>query len=243
MIFKKFWFLDIISALCSIPIFVKKCFWVVKLFFKSPIFFAKLLFILATTAADGKFLALKCDNISNVGAHCVSLSPLGKGSGLITGSYHIPTAMLRARAVFTNTMSTQAYRSSGRPEVTYAIERIIEIELQCKLPIIKAFGINTMDDQEQVNAYHDFAEFFLFDSKPSSTEIPGGNAKQFDWSMINKSRINKQFFLSGGLNIDNIKDATNTEITNLFDVSSGVESNPGVKDSDKLKKFIDLIKN
>lgn len=123
------------------------------------------------------------------------------------------------------------------------VERIIEIEIQCKLPIIKAFGINTMEDLEQVNAYHDFAEFFLFDSKPSSTEIPGGNAKQFDWSIINKSRINKQFFLSGGLNIDNIKDATNTEITNLFDVSSGVESNPGVKDSDKLKKFIDLIKN
>ena len=76
---------------------------------------------------NGKFLGLKCDNISNVGAHCVSLSPLGKGSGLITGSYHIPAALLRARAVFTNTMSTQAYRSSGRPEVTYAIERIIEI--------------------------------------------------------------------------------------------------------------------
>ena len=76
---------------------------------------------------NGKFLGLKCDNISNVGAHCVSLSPLGKGSGLITGSYHVPAAILRARAVFTNTMSTQAYRSSGRPEVTYAIERIIEI--------------------------------------------------------------------------------------------------------------------
>ena len=76
---------------------------------------------------NGKFLGLRCDNISNVGAHCVSLSPLGKGSGLITGSYHFPTALLRARAVFTNTMSTQAYRSSGRPEVTYAIERIIEI--------------------------------------------------------------------------------------------------------------------
>ena len=76
---------------------------------------------------DGTFLGLKCDNLSNVGAHCVSLSPLGKGSGLVTGSYRIPAATLRARAVFTNTMSTQAYRSSGRPEVTFAIERIIEI--------------------------------------------------------------------------------------------------------------------
>jgi len=76
---------------------------------------------------DGRFLALRADNISNVGARCVSLSPLGKGSALITGSYDIAAASLRARAVFTNTMSTQAYRSSGRPEVTFAIERLIDI--------------------------------------------------------------------------------------------------------------------
>ncbi|MGV3651792.1 MAG: xanthine dehydrogenase family protein molybdopterin-binding subunit [Devosia sp.] len=76
---------------------------------------------------SGKFLALRADNVSNVGMRCVSLSPLSKGSGLITGSYVIPHATLRARAVFTNTMCTQAYRSSGRPEVTYAIERIVDI--------------------------------------------------------------------------------------------------------------------
>ena len=74
----------------------------------------------------GKFLALRADNISNVGARCVSLSPLGKGAGLITGTYDIPAATLRARAVFTNTPPTQAYRSSGRPEVNYAIERLVE---------------------------------------------------------------------------------------------------------------------
>jgi carbon-monoxide dehydrogenase large subunit len=56
----------------------------------------------------------------------VSLSPLGKGSALVTGSYAIPAATLRSRAVFTNTMPTNAYRSSGRPEVTYAIERVID---------------------------------------------------------------------------------------------------------------------
>jgi carbon-monoxide dehydrogenase large subunit len=78
-------------------------------------------------AADGRFLAMRADNISNVGACCVSLSPLGKGAALITGSYNIPAASLRARAVFTNTMPTNAYRSSGRPEVTFAIERLIDI--------------------------------------------------------------------------------------------------------------------
>ena len=76
---------------------------------------------------DGRFLAMRATNISNVGARCVSLSPLSKGAGLIPGSYAIPAATLRAVAVFTNTMPTNAYRSSGRPEVTFAIERLIDI--------------------------------------------------------------------------------------------------------------------
>jgi aerobic carbon-monoxide dehydrogenase large subunit len=76
---------------------------------------------------DGRFLAMRATNISNVGARCVSLSPLSKGAGLITGSYDIPVASLRAVAVTTNTTPTQAYRSSGRPEVTFAIERLIDM--------------------------------------------------------------------------------------------------------------------
>jgi carbon-monoxide dehydrogenase large subunit len=76
--------------------------------------------------AKGRFLAMRATNISNIGARCVSLSPLSKGAGLIPGSYAIPAATLRAVAVFTNTMPTNAYRSSGRPEVTYAIERLVD---------------------------------------------------------------------------------------------------------------------
>ena len=75
---------------------------------------------------DGRFLAMRATNISNVGARCVSLSPLSKGAGLIPGSYAIAAASLRALAVFTNTTPTNAYRSSGRPEVTFAIERLID---------------------------------------------------------------------------------------------------------------------
>jgi carbon-monoxide dehydrogenase large subunit len=75
---------------------------------------------------DGKFLALRATNISNVGAHCVSLSPLAKGCGLISGSYDIPAAHLHARAVFTNTVPTTTMRSSGRPEVNFALERLID---------------------------------------------------------------------------------------------------------------------
>ena len=77
-------------------------------------------------AADGQFLALRADNVSNVGARCASLSPLSKGSGLITGPYNIPAATLRSRAVFTNTAPTNPYRSSGRPEITFALERLVD---------------------------------------------------------------------------------------------------------------------
>jgi len=77
--------------------------------------------------ARGRFLALRATNISNAGCRCVSLSPLSKGAGLITGNYDIPVASLRAISVFTNTVPTQAYRSSGRPEVTFAIERLVDI--------------------------------------------------------------------------------------------------------------------
>src|ERR1700693_3624681 len=73
-----------------------------------------------------RFIGMRATNISNVGARCVSLSPLSKGSGLIPGSYAIPATTLRAIAVFTNTMPTNAYRSSGRPEVTFAIERLVD---------------------------------------------------------------------------------------------------------------------
>ena len=76
--------------------------------------------------ADGRFLGYRASNLSNVGAWIVSLSPLGKGIALVTGGYRFDAATARARAVFSNTAPTQAYRSSGRPEVTHALERLID---------------------------------------------------------------------------------------------------------------------
>lgn len=75
---------------------------------------------------EGRFLALRSDNLSNVGARCVSLSPLSKGAGIATGCYAIPAAAVRARATFSNTPPTNAYRSSGRPEIIFAVERLVD---------------------------------------------------------------------------------------------------------------------
>jgi len=97
----------------------------------------------------GRILALQANNISNVGARAVSFSPLGKGSALITGNYRVPVATIRARAVFTNTVPTQAYRSSGRPEVIFAIERLMELAaLQLDMDPIELRRLNLVEADE-----------------------------------------------------------------------------------------------
>ena len=75
---------------------------------------------------DGRFLALRTSNLSNIGAHSGSYVPLVKGVGLVTAGYRIPLSHVRARAVLSNTVPTIPYRSAGRPEVIYVIERLID---------------------------------------------------------------------------------------------------------------------
>jgi aerobic carbon-monoxide dehydrogenase large subunit len=75
---------------------------------------------------DGRFLALRSSNLSNVGAHSGSYVPLIKGVGLVTAGYRIPTSHIKARAVLTATVPTIPYRSAGRPEVIYVMERLID---------------------------------------------------------------------------------------------------------------------
>ena len=76
--------------------------------------------------ADGHFLALRTKNLSNVGAHSGSYVPLVKGVGLCTSGYRIPVAHISARAVLSTTMCTTPYRSAGRPEVIYVMERLVD---------------------------------------------------------------------------------------------------------------------
>ena len=73
--------------------------------------------------------------------------------------------------------------------------------------------------------------------------MPGGNAKSFDWNILNNQKLGKEFFLSGGLDIYNLEIALKNNITSFFDVSSSVESSPGVKDKSKIKEFIGKVKN
>ena len=76
---------------------------------------------------DGNFLALRASNLSNLGAYSLSFVPLTKGTELMSSLYRIPCAQARARAVYSNSAPTTAYRSAGRPEVMFVIERLIDV--------------------------------------------------------------------------------------------------------------------
>ncbi len=77
--------------------------------------------------AQGNFLALRGVNTSNVGAHAVTFVPLNKGRELATSVYRLPVAAVRGRAVHSNTSPLSAYRSAGRPQVMFVIERLIDL--------------------------------------------------------------------------------------------------------------------
>jgi carbon-monoxide dehydrogenase large subunit len=77
--------------------------------------------------AEGNFLALRCDHVSNAGAHAVSFIPLAKGMAVSTSVYHVPAAAVRGRAVLSTTSPTTPYRAAGRPEVMFIVERLIDL--------------------------------------------------------------------------------------------------------------------
>ena len=76
---------------------------------------------------DGQFIAMRGSNIANVGAYPISYGPLAKGVEIMSSIYHVPAVHVRARAAITNTLPTRPYRSSGRPEVMFVMERLIDL--------------------------------------------------------------------------------------------------------------------
>ncbi len=77
--------------------------------------------------ADGKFLAMRGSNLGNLGGHTTNFSMVQKGVQMMSSVYRMPAAHFRARATLSNTAPTRPYRSAGRPEVIFVIERLIDL--------------------------------------------------------------------------------------------------------------------
>ena len=116
---------------------------------------------------------------------------------------------------------------------------IKHLKKEFDLKIIKSIGINNKDDLRKMDDLQ-LSDYFLFDYKPKINELPGGNAKSFDWSLLQNITINKPWFVSGGINIDNIEQINKKLIPYGIDISSGVEERPGIKNSNKINA---LLKN
>ena len=111
--------------------------------------------------------------------------------------------------------------------------------------IIKVFHIddNTTPEElhQAVTPYVEVADYFLFDTKISGKW--GGTGKSFDWSVLSEIAEIKPFFLSGGLNPENVGDAIKTVQPYAVDLSSGLEESPGLKDFDKVERFFDEMRD
>jgi phosphoribosylanthranilate isomerase len=113
--------------------------------------------------------------------------------------------------------------------------------LRSRVTVFKAFGLDNDFDFEQLNDYANKVDYFLFDTK---TAAYGGSGKTFDWAMLDNYKLDVPFFLSGGISLDNldeIKKITHPQFYGV-DLNSRFETEPGVKDLDKLKQAFDIIK-
>ncbi|MDB5031451.1 phosphoribosylanthranilate isomerase [Mucilaginibacter sp.] len=110
-----------------------------------------------------------------------------------------------------------------------------------KVTVIKAFGLNEDFDFNQLNDYIGKIDYFLFDTK---TDMYGGSGKTFNWKVLDKYKLNMPFFLSGGLNLDNLEQVTKIVHPQFYgvDLNSKFETAPGMKDIKKLKQAFNLLK-
>ncbi len=104
-------------------------------------------------------------------------------------------------------------------------------------PVIKAFGIAESADLDKLAPYVDSVDYFLFDTKTSGY---GGSGQKFDWSILNDSRIQKPFLLSGGLGPDDASTVKSLNISNMIgiDLNSKFEDAPAQKNIEKLRTFL-----
>lgn len=117
-------------------------------------------------------------------------------------------------------------------------KRCAEVRRFAKRGLIKAVGVARREDLEPVKFYEPVAEMFLFDAQAPKGALPGGNALAFDWGLLKGNRISRPWLLAGGLTPANVKQALEASGAELVDVSSGVESQPGLKDPALIAQFL-----
>jgi phosphoribosylanthranilate isomerase len=123
-------------------------------------------------------------------------------------------------------------------------KRVAEIKIRYGLPVMKAVGVADQSDLAMLDEYLQVADQILVDAKPpKGAKLPGGNGLAFDWRLIAGRRWPVPWMLAGGLNPGNVAEAVQLTGARQVDVSSGVESAPGIKDAAKIRAFCATTRN
>ena len=125
-------------------------------------------------------------------------------------------------------------------------DRVREIKTRTGRRVIKAIKVSNAADLAVADAYFDAADMLLFDAKTPAdmkNALPGGNAVSFDWNILAGRDWPLPWMLSGGLDSDNVAEAIKVSDAPAVDVSSGVESAPGIKDPDLISSFLAAVKS
>ena len=118
-------------------------------------------------------------------------------------------------------------------------ERVAQVKARYGLPVMKAVGIADRDDLAQIDLYSGVADQLLIDAKPPrGAELPGGNGLAFDWQLLACRVWRAPWMLAGGLTPDNVAEAIMRTGARQVDVSSGVETTPGVKDPALIRALV-----
>lgn len=122
-------------------------------------------------------------------------------------------------------------------------ERVAEVKARYGLSVMKALSVSAAADLDQIAPYLGIADRFLFDAKPpKGSELPGGNGVSFDWRLLQRLDGSADYMLSGGLSAQNIGEALALADPPGIDISSGVESAPGVKDISLIDAFFRAVR-
>jgi phosphoribosylanthranilate isomerase len=123
------------------------------------------------------------------------------------------------------------------------VARVRDIKAKFKLPVMKVIPVETRTDLAALPGYAAVADRILFDARaPQNATRPGGLGATFDWRLLEGLELTVPFMVAGGLNAANVADAIRITRTGGVDVSSDVESAPGVKDPDKIRAFIRAVR-
>lgn len=117
--------------------------------------------------------------------------------------------------------------------------RVAEVRARYGLPVMKAMGVAGEEDLAGLMEMSLVADQLLIDAKPpKGADLPGGNGLAFDWRLLVGRKWLRPWMLAGGLTPDNVAQAVRLTGARQVDVSSGVESAPGVKDAARIAAFV-----